>query len=108
MYCTCIYILNDDANKSMSFSIIVKTTVLFVVVRIGRTLGTTMLSICSPLTTDTHHLTWEDQCEWHRMTRMTGLDCAVMCNLINKYTHIHISWPIAVIYIMAITVQCYM
>ena len=24
------------------------------------------------------------QCEWHRMTdRMTGPDCAVMCNLIN-------------------------
>ena len=21
----------------------------------------------------------EDQCEWHRMTRMTGPDCAVMC-----------------------------
>ena len=20
------------------------------------------------------------QCEWHRMTRMTGPDCAVMCN----------------------------
>ena len=28
-------------------------------------------------------MTWEDQCEWHRMTRMTGPDCAVMCNLIN-------------------------
>ena len=25
----------------------------------------------------------EDQCEWHRMTRMTGPDCVVMCNLIN-------------------------
>ena len=23
----------------------------------------------------------------HRMTRMTGPDCAVMCNLINKHTH---------------------
>ena len=22
---------------------------------------------------------WEDQCEWHRMTRMTGPDYAVMC-----------------------------
>ena len=30
---------------------------------------------------------WEDQCEWHRMTRMTGPDCAVMCNLINTHTH---------------------
>ena len=29
---------------------------------------------------------WEDQCEWHRMTRMIGLDCAVMCNLINTRT----------------------
>ena len=29
----------------------------------------------------------EDQCEWHRMTRMTGPDCVVMCNLINKYIH---------------------
>ena len=32
---------------------------------------------------------WEDQCEWHRMTRMTGPDCAVMCNLINAHTHTH-------------------
>ena len=30
---------------------------------------------------------WEDQCEWHRMTRMTGPDCAVMCNLINIHTY---------------------
>ena len=29
------------------------------------------------------------QCEWHRMTRMTGPDCAVMCNLINIHTCIH-------------------
>ena len=31
----------------------------------------------------------EDQCEWHRMTRMTGPDCAVMFNLINTHTHTH-------------------
>ena len=31
----------------------------------------------------------EDQCEWHRMTRMTGPDCVVMCNLINTHTHTH-------------------
>ena len=30
------------------------------------------------------------QCEWHRMTRMTGPDCVVMCNLINKYIHTYI------------------
>ena len=30
---------------------------------------------------------WEDQCERHRMTRMTRPDCAVMCNLINTHTH---------------------
>ena len=29
---------------------------------------------------------WEDQREWHRMTRMTRPDCAVMCNLINIHT----------------------
>ena len=30
--------------------------------------------------THTHTLPpWEDQCEWQRMTRMTGPDCAVMC-----------------------------
>ena len=31
------------------------------------------------------------QCEWHRMTRMTGPDCvmAIMCNLINIHTYIH-------------------
>ena len=28
--------------------------------------------------------------EWHIMTRMTGPDCAVMYNLINKYIYIHI------------------
>ena len=43
--------------------------------------------------THTHTYTsppcWEDQCEWHRMTRMTGPDCAVMCNSINTHTHIH-------------------
>ena len=34
--------------------------------------------------------TWEDLCEWHRMTsRMSGLHCAVMCNSMNKYKHIH-------------------
>ena len=33
----------------------------------------------------------EDQCEWHRMTRMTGPDCVVMCNLINTYIHTYIS-----------------
>ena len=43
---------------------------------------------------------WEDQREWHRMTRMTrpdcavmcnliNTDCAVMCNLINTHTHTH-------------------
>ena len=31
---------------------------------------------------------WEDQREWHRMTRMTRPDCAVMCNLINIHTYI--------------------
>ena len=37
----------------------------------------------------THIPPWEDQCEWHRMTRMTGPDCAVMCNLINTHTQRH-------------------
>ena len=32
---------------------------------------------------------WEDRCEWHRMTRMTGPDCAVMCNLISIRTYIN-------------------
>ena len=31
----------------------------------------------------------EDKCEWRRMTRMTGPDCAVMCNLINTHTRTH-------------------
>ena len=31
--------------------------------------------------------TYIHQCEWHRMTRMTGPDCVVMCNLINTYIH---------------------
>ena len=29
------------------------------------------------------------QREWHRMTRMTRPDCAVICNLINTHTHTH-------------------
>ena len=29
------------------------------------------------------------QCEPHRMTRMIGPDCAVMCNFINTHTHTH-------------------
>ena len=33
---------------------------------------------------------YRDQCEWHRMTRMTGPDCVVMCNLINTYIHTYI------------------
>ena len=33
----------------------------------------------------------EDQCEWPRMTRMTGADCAVICNLIFTPTHTHTS-----------------
>ena len=32
---------------------------------------------------------WEYQFEWHRITRMTGSDCAVMFNLINIHTYIH-------------------
>ena len=28
------------------------------------------------------------------MTRMTGPDCAVMCNLINTHTHTHTQCPI--------------
>ena len=30
------------------------------------------------------------KCEWHRMTRMTRPDCAVMCNLINTHTHTNV------------------
>ena len=37
----------------------------------------------SEFSLNTHTHTWENQYEWHKMTRMTGLDCAVMCNLIN-------------------------
>ena len=36
------------------------------------------------------HTPREDQCEWHRMTRMTGPDCVVMCNLINTYIHTYV------------------
>ena len=32
---------------------------------------------------------WEDQCEWHIITKMTGLDCAVESNLIDTHTHTH-------------------
>ena len=48
--------------------------------------------MCNLTNTHTHthtHTPREDQCEWHRMTRMTGPDCVVMCNLINTHTHTH-------------------
>ena len=54
--------------------------------------------MCNLINTHTHTHTqqqvslippWEDECEWHRMTRMIGPDCAVMCNLINTHTHEH-------------------
>ena len=48
-----------------------------------------------PTDTHTHAQTpppsWVDQCEWHIMTRITGPDCAVMCNSINTHTHILLS-----------------
>ena len=41
------------------------------------------------------HACIQDQCEWHRMTKMTGPDCAVMCNLINIYTYMGGSMRVA-------------
>ena len=43
--------------------------------------------------THTHTHPWEEQCDWHIMTRMTGPDCAVMCNLINTHTHVSLILP---------------
>ena len=53
------------------------------VVRVGSEAFVISISLIPP---------WEDQCKWHRMTRMTGPGCAVMCNLINihsTYKHTH-------------------
>ena len=44
---------------------------------------------CAPDQRFSQQVSLIDQCEWHRMTRMTGPDCAVMCNLINTHTHTH-------------------
>ena len=46
------------------------------------------LRSCEQLNQNTHtHIhTQEDQCEWHRMARMTGPDCAVMRNFIDTHT----------------------
>ena len=50
------------------------------------------VDLYSAICDDHTYIHWEDQCEWHRMTRMTGPDCAViMCNLINIHTYIHTS-----------------
>ena len=49
---------------------------------------TRLIHILPYLMTIHTHIPWEDQCEWHRMTRMTGPDCAIMCNLINIHTYI--------------------
>ena len=56
-------------------------------------ISTSLTSRINGMTTNKHTHTlippWEDQREWHIMTRMTGPDCAVMCNLINTHTHTH-------------------
>ena len=49
----------------------------------------TYMHTCIHASIHTYIHTYKDQCEWHRMTRMTGPDCVVMCNLINKYIHIY-------------------
>ena len=56
----------------------------------GLSKGRTSRESVSPFVASDQMFPWEDQCEWHRMTRMTGLGCAVMCNLINAHTHTHI------------------
>ena len=43
-------------------------------------------AICDDHTYIHTYIPWEDQREWHRMTRMTRPDCAVMRNLINIHT----------------------
>ena len=48
-----------------------------------------LINIHTHIHTYIHTYPWEDQCEWHRMTRMTGPDRAVMCNLININAYIH-------------------
>ena len=50
--------------------------------------GPDCVVMCNLINTHTHTPP-EDQCEWHRMTRMTGPDCVVRCNLINTHTHTH-------------------
>ena len=30
---------------------------------------------------------WEEPCEWHRVARMTGADCAIRCKLTTAHTH---------------------
>ena len=45
--------------------------------------STSLTSRTNGITTHTHTH------EWHRMTRMTGPDYVVMCNLINTHTHTH-------------------
>ena len=69
--------------------------------------STSLTSRINGMTTHKHARIppWEDQCEWHRMAKMTGPDCTVMCNNLinthtdraglrgcvqfNKYTHTH-------------------
>ena len=44
-------------------------------------------TLLNVITIHTYIPAWKDQCEWHRMTRMIGSDCAVMCTLINIHTY---------------------
>ena len=57
--------------------------------RAVRSSSLTHTHTCRPTCMHTYiHTYMEDQCEWHRMTRMTGPDIAVMCNLINIHTYL--------------------
>ena len=38
----------------------------------------------------------EDQFEWHKTSRMTGPECAVMCHLADTHTQIHTGWDCVV------------
>ena len=48
---------------------------------------------------------WVDQCEWHRMTRVTGPDCTVMYNLIDTHTHTHTHSEVFEVYLQRLETE---
>ena len=80
--------MDDDNNNKIQF--LFKQESLYVHIEVILFAQCVEIPIINGLVIHSYTLIppWENQCECHRMTRVTGPDCAVVCNLINIHTYI--------------------